>query len=102
MGGQNVVTGTVTGNGNGHIVAEVEGGDRFDLPARSDVSVGDQVRFSVRRDKIRVVSRAVQELNTLHGKVVNVEYQGTFVKVGLNTHQDDEFIVYMDDREYFR
>ncbi|WP_371228191.1 ABC transporter ATP-binding protein [Roseovarius sp. 2305UL8-3] len=101
MGGQNVVTGTVSGNANGHIVAEVEGGDRFDLPAKADVSIGDQVRFSVRRDKIRVVKKAEQDLNTLRGEVVNVEYQGTFVKVGLDSHQDDEFIVYMDDREYF-
>jgi putative spermidine/putrescine transport system ATP-binding protein len=101
MGGQNVITGTVTANGEGRILAEVESGDRFDFPARGEVSVGDQVRFSVRRDKIRVVSEARQDLNSLHGEVTNVEYQGTFVKVGLDTHQDDEFVVYMDDHEYF-
>lgn len=101
MGGQNVVTGTVTSKTDDLIVAEVAGGDRFDMPANGAVAVGDQVRFAVRRDKIRVVGKAGQDINTLRGEVVNVEYQGTFVKVGLHTHQDDEFIVYMDDREYF-
>ena len=101
MGGQNVVTGTIAATNGAQVVAEAEGGARFDLPVKSDVSIGDPVRFAVRRDKIRIVSKAQQDANTLQGEVVNVEYQGTFVKVGLNTPQDDEFIVYMDDREYF-
>ena len=101
MGGQNVVTGTVTSQRDGHVMAEAEGGHSFDFPARGEMSVGDTVRFAVRRDKIRVVTKASGVGNTLQGEVVNVEYQGTFVKVGLSTHQDDEFIVYMDDREYF-
>ena len=101
MGGQNVVTGTVTNAGNGRITAEAADGARFDFSAKGDVTVGETIRFSVRRDKIRVVAQAGQDMNTLQGKVANVEYQGTFVKVGLNTHQDDEFIIYMDDRAYF-
>ena len=84
-----------------HVVAEAAEGARFDLNAKSSVSKGDQIRFAVRRDKIRVVAKAHQDINTLKGEVVNVEYQGTFVKVGVNTAQEDEFVVYMDDREYF-
>ena len=101
MGGQNVVAGTVSEINGDHVVAEAAEGARFDLNAKSSVSKGDQIRFAVRRDKIRVVAKAHQDINTLKGEVVNVEYQGTFVKVGVNTAQEDEFVVYMDDREYF-
>ena len=75
-------------------------GEDHRFETRSDPGGGFDL-FSVRRDKIRVVAQAGQDMNTLQGKVANVEYQGTFVKVGLNTHQDDEFIIYMDDRAYF-
>lgn len=101
MGGQNVVTGTVIDADSNRIVAEAPDGTKFDFPPKGGVAVGDSIRFAVRRDKIRVVASANQNTNTLHGRVANVEYQGTFVKVGFHTDQDDEFIVYMDDRTYF-
>ncbi|WP_282129021.1 ABC transporter ATP-binding protein [Roseobacter litoralis] len=101
MGGQNVVTGTIAATNGSQVVAEAEGGARFDLPVKRDMAIGDPISFAVRRDKINIVSKAEQDMNTLQGEVINVEYQGTFVKVGLNTTQDDEFIVYMDDRAYF-
>ena len=101
MGGQNVVSGVIAAKNGDHLVAEASGGERFDLPAKADSAIGDPVSFAVRRDKIRVVNKSQQETNTLRGEVINVEYQGTFVKVGLNTPQDDEFIIYMDDGEYF-
>jgi len=69
--------------------------------AEHEMSVGDPISFAVRRDKIRIVFEASQDMNTLTGEVINVEYQGTDVKVGLNTAQDDELIAYMDDRECF-
>lgn len=101
MGGQNVVTGTIVKADSDSILAETPDGTTFDFAAKGKVNVGDQVRFSVRRDKINVVGKASQQKNTLNGEVANVEYQGTFVKVGLTTSQDDEFIIYMDDRAYF-
>ncbi len=101
MGGQNVVTGTVIKAGSERIVAEAADGAKFDFATKREVAVGEAIRFSVRRDKIHVVPRAEQDINAMQGEVANVEYQGTFVKVGLNTRQDDEFIIYMDDRAYF-
>ena len=101
MGGQNVLSGKVLQSDGQEILAESPDGSKFDFAAKGPVTEGDTVRFSVRRDKIHVVSAARQDKNTLKGEVANVEYQGTFVKVGLNSQQDDEFIIYMDDRAYF-
>ncbi|WP_281983214.1 ABC transporter ATP-binding protein [Thalassorhabdomicrobium marinisediminis] len=101
MGGQNVIVGQVAEAHADRVIAQAADGALFDLAPNSAVTVGDPIRFAVRRDKIRVVSETHQPMNSLQGSVVNVEYQGTFVKVGVNTAQDDEFIVYMDDRTYF-
>jgi putative spermidine/putrescine transport system ATP-binding protein len=101
MGGQNVVSAIVTEIERGHVIGKINAETRCDLTARGEIAVGDQIRFAIRRDKIRIVSKVRQPTNTLHGTVTNIEYQGTFVKVGLKTHQTDEFIIYMDDQKYF-
>lgn len=101
MGGQNVVSGNVAEIRGDHVIAEVGGEGRFDFVARTPLRVGDPVRIAVRRDKTRIVEAAGQAENALQGEVVNIEYQGTFVKVGLDTHQEDEFLVYMDDQSFF-
>jgi putative spermidine/putrescine transport system ATP-binding protein len=101
MGGQNVVTCQVARAVNGSVIAQASDGSRFEFDARRDVKQGDDVRFAVRRDKIRVLKSVEQDKNTMSGEVASVEYQGTFVKVGMTTPQDDEFIVYMGDDDYF-
>ena len=54
----------------------------------------------MRRDRIRAAD-APAPRNGISGQVVNIEYQGTFVKVALDTGLREEFIIYMDDEEFF-
>ena len=71
-----------------------------DLLAVPDTKVGAPVNFSVRRDHIRLVDEAGQR-NGTRGKVVNVEYQGTYVKVALDTGSREEFIVYLNEADFY-
>lgn len=101
MGGQNVVSGKVVNRDVDKVTAQGEQGDSFEFKPSTDVNVGELVRFAVRRDRIRLQKTAMSKANQLEGEVSNVEYQGTFVKVGLVTNQDDEFVAYVADEEYF-
>jgi putative spermidine/putrescine transport system ATP-binding protein len=107
MGGQNVLSGrfeTMTGG-----VAELRGpnGEHFAVPlsARSDAT---DVFFAVRRDHVSLVraGKADAAVNTVKGRVLAVEYQGTFVKVKLEPPQpqasaDDDFVAYVEEGAYF-
>ena len=96
-----MLTGKVTGvddqgmttvEGIGDCVHKVRPVDR--------VETGQEIRFSVRRDRIRL-ARTAGDRNGLSGTVINTEYQGTFVKIALDTGDREEFIVYLDDDIYF-
>lgn len=99
MGGQNVLTGKVTGTGE-QGAAVVGAGGTYMVKALEKVEAGQEMRFSVRRDRIRL-GKDAQGQNGLSGTVTNIEYQGTFVKVALDTGQREEFIIYLDDDVYF-
>lgn len=101
MGGQNVLAGKVEKvNGNVAVVAGPDGTE-YDLIDAPRLKSGDAVKFSVRRDRIDLSDTRSEARNAASGKVINVEYQGTFVKVSLDTGRREEFIVYMDDEDYF-
>ena len=70
-------------------------------PCTKDVKAGDAIKFSVRRDRIIIGGKSKGQENTLAGKVTNLEYQGTFVKVSIETPSRDEFIVHLADNLYF-
>lgn len=101
MGGQNVLSGVVeSADGKGTVVRTADGA-LHDLPASNEAKSGDPVNFSVRRDHIALADEASARRNSTRGKVVNVEYQGTFVKVALDTGSREEFIAYLDDDEFY-
>lgn len=101
MGGQNVFSGKVEAlSTDGSATVSGPTGIRYQVSGCGNVKKGDDLRFSVRRDRIDMVD-AIPEANGVSGKVINVEYQGTFVKVALETGLGEEFIVYMDDGDYF-
>ncbi len=101
MGGQNVLSGIADATDESGTVVRSRDGRFHDLPRVADVKTGDAVNFSVRRDRIRLSDNAGNNRNGTAGTVINVEYQGTFVKVALDTGSREEFIVYLDDDEYF-
>jgi putative spermidine/putrescine transport system ATP-binding protein len=105
MGGQNVLSGTVSRHGEGTIEIEGPHGRVFVAhsggPARS---AGAAMSFSIRRDRIhlaRGAGEAAGRPNALVGRVTEIEYQGTFVKVTLDVDQKDPFVVFLPDTEYF-
>ena len=100
MGGQNVVSARVITSGE-TVTAEGTEGGRYDFAARGTVRPGEDVRFAVRRDKVRLEPGNRPGANALPGKVVNVEYQGTFVKVELATAQQEEFVAYLPESDFF-
>lgn len=101
MGGQNVLTGKVTGmDGGGIATVQGSGNSVFGVKIRESVEVGQDMRFSVRRDRIRL-NGAAEGRNSISGTVTNTEYQGTFVKIALDAGEREEFIIYLDDDAYF-
>ncbi|SSC72185.1 unnamed protein product [Ciceribacter sp. T2.26MG-112.2] len=100
MGGQNVVSARVIFSGEIITAQDSEGG-HYDLAASAAVNPGQDIRFAVRRDKIRLEPGNEPAANALSGKVVNVEYQGTFVKVELATTQHEEFIAFLPESDFF-
>jgi putative spermidine/putrescine transport system ATP-binding protein len=100
MGGQNVLSGVADSAGPDGMSVRTADGMLYDLAPEAGVKPGDRVNFSIRRDHIKLVDDAGQR-NGARGKVVNVEYQGTFVKVALDTGSREEFIVYLGEDEFY-
>jgi putative spermidine/putrescine transport system ATP-binding protein len=100
MGGQNVIAARVTVAAD-EVQAEGAEGYQYTFAPRAAVKPGQDIRFAVRRDKIRLAQGQSPAANTMPGKVINVEYQGTFVKVELATAQDEEFVAYLPESDYF-
>jgi putative spermidine/putrescine transport system ATP-binding protein len=109
MGGQNVLTGrleTIAG-GLGTLVGEH--GERFAMQMDGlRALVGQTLYFAVRRDHVRLEPRAAGEaapVNSVTGRVRAIEYQGTFVKVTLESSSSttgSQFVVYVEEGNYFR
>ncbi len=101
MGGQNVMSGTVEETGAMTTVVRAKDGTLHDLPAVAGAKAGEVVNFSVRRDRIRLADSKGEGRNAAEGTVTNIEFQGTFVKVALDTGSREEFIAYIDDEAYY-
>lgn len=100
MGGQNVITGKVDSEKNGLTTIIDEAGNHFE--AKCDgLKAGDEAKIAVRRDRIMIGNQANGHRSALAGKVTDLEYQGTFVKVSIETTGRDEFIVHLTDDVFF-
>ncbi len=101
MGGQNVMAGTVDStDASGGAVVAMPNGTRHDLTKAHGARVGAPIRFSIRRDRIRLVNSPADR-NGISGQINNIEYQGSFVKIALDTGLREEFIVYVDDDTFY-
>ncbi|MDE3239050.1 MAG: ABC transporter ATP-binding protein [Paracoccaceae bacterium] len=101
MGGQNVLSGKIESLSSGAAVVMTPNGFRHDLKVGLGFSIGDLVNFVVRRDHIHLTDVADLRRNCATGRVINVEYQGTFVKLAIDTGSREEFIAYINDQAYF-
>jgi putative spermidine/putrescine transport system ATP-binding protein len=101
MGGQNTLKGKLEASKTNTLSVLGPENTRFTIPADIAAKPGDEVRFSVRRDRINMSAKPTAKINAMSGTVTNVEYQGTFVKVALATPTKEEFVVYLSDQTYF-
>jgi putative spermidine/putrescine transport system ATP-binding protein len=108
LGGQNVLSGRVERVGEGHVVLSQPNRSGIQVGLGSDprVSVGDRIDLAVRRDDIELMRVDVGGLGdgmtALPSRVVAIEYQGSFVKVMLDTVPDEDFVAYVPERIFFR
>jgi putative spermidine/putrescine transport system ATP-binding protein len=104
MGGQNVLTGTVTdGAAPGAIRLKAADGSQFETKADGERSKSE-LSVAVRRDRIGLRRRngdaPSNAVNSLWGVVSATEYQGSYVKVTLDVG-GREFVANVSDRDYF-
>jgi putative spermidine/putrescine transport system ATP-binding protein len=108
LGGQNVLSGKVEKIGEGHVVLSQpnRSGIQVGLGADTRLAVGDRIDLAVRRDDIELMRVDAPGLGNgataLPSRVVAIEYQGSFVKVMLDTLPDEDFVAYIPERTFFR
>jgi putative spermidine/putrescine transport system ATP-binding protein len=107
MGGQNVLSGKVVGHEGQTAVLTGRSGERFAVPnGGRSIGQGQTVHFAVRRDRVHLRSggldAASPEANSVSGAVYAIEYQGTFVKVTLQTRDGEDFVANVADAEFFK
>ena len=103
IGGQNVLSGTVTETGAGTVTID-SGGQRIRVSA-PDVApaIGSTFQFAVRRDRVRLQRAGAEPLavNMVSGRVSAMEYQGSWLKITLEEESGEEFVVNQSDSTFF-
>ena len=102
MGGQNVLTGTVDSNSGNVVKLKSADGAVFETKTgEATPSVGSTMSVSVRRDQISLRrGEDTSDVNSIAGVVEATEYQGSYVKVTINT-AGGVFVANVSDRAYF-
>ena len=101
MGGQNVISGKVDKVTDGLAKILDDADNQFAVACNSAVKPGDDIKLAIRRDQIRIGDSAGQHSSALTGTVTDLEYQGTFVKVGIEIPGHEGFIVHLPDEAFF-
>jgi putative spermidine/putrescine transport system ATP-binding protein len=108
LGGQNVLSGKVEKVGEGLVVLSQPNRSEIQIRLGTDVrvAVGDRIDLAVRRDDIELVRAdaggPADGATALPSRVTAIEYQGSFVKVMLDTVPDEDFVAYIPERTFFR
>ncbi|MBS0518621.1 MAG: ABC transporter ATP-binding protein [Proteobacteria bacterium] len=107
LGGQNVLSGRVQSVDGDSIVVASPQLHGIEVPLRKGLvpEPGGDVDFAVRRDEVALVrpgaSGPPPHGAAISSRVVAVEYQGSFVKVMLDTVPGREFVAYVPERRFF-
>ena len=104
MGGQNVLHGVVQSTAGSTISLRSENGLNYEVGSEGiKASAGDVVHISVRRDHTDLVKSEAknEQPNCVSGTVIAIEYQGTYVKVTLDTPDNHEFVSHVPDHIFF-
>lgn len=100
MGGQNVLTGHVAETDGDTAIVAMEDGARFRVPGHGTDAEGKRLSISVRRDKIDVALPTEGEpmpVNSVKGTIRATEYQGSYLKLTVETATSDDFVVNLRD-----
>ena len=101
MGGQNVLTGKVEGPSGDLLRARTVEGWTFEMPAgSSSFAPGATVSAAIRRDRVTLRKRDAATAvpsNAVPGLVEATEYQGSYIKVTLNTGMVHAFVANVSD-----
>jgi putative spermidine/putrescine transport system ATP-binding protein len=105
MGGQNVLSGAVAEVGGGAVTVD-SGGKKVMISAPPTLpAVGSTFQVAVRRDRVRLqrapTDRPAPALNTVHGRVSAMEYQGSWLKIVVEDACGEEFVVNQADSIFF-
>ncbi len=106
MGGQNVLSGRVTGGEGARLAIELGNGGRAEFaPPATPPATGATAYLSIRRDRIRLRKTSGDggqaPVNMVTGSVRAIEYQGSWVKVTVEGASPEDFVVNLPDTEYF-
>ncbi|MBB6407626.1 ABC transporter ATP-binding protein [Mesorhizobium sangaii] len=99
MGDHNVISGRVTGQRDGMVVFDVNGGASVAASGRSR-DVGAPIDIAIRTDHVRIGTAPSPGLG-FTGIVSNIEYRGATVKLSVTGAGIDDFTVIVDDSDFF-
>lgn len=106
IGGQNVIGARVVQIAGDDAVLTTAGGARLRVPdGAARLSPGKDVHVAVRRDRL-ALRRSHREVteddgNKLAGMVESIEYQGSYVKLGVDVGSSEEFVAQVSDELFF-
>lgn len=107
LGGQNVLTGQINRVNGTRATMVSASTNSIEIPLRPDMPLrnGQRIDIAVRRDHVELLRSdtiGIHENRTsVPGTITSVEYQGNFVKVGLEAAGEEEFVAYVPERRFF-
>jgi putative spermidine/putrescine transport system ATP-binding protein len=107
IGGQNVFSGTVQGVTNEVATVFLDGGEPLLLQGLANPKKGDSIDCCIRRDRVTVEKMKDEtvgrgDANTVRGRVEAIEYQGSYVKLMLDSPGPEEFVAHVPDVDFFK
>ncbi len=99
MGDHNVISGRVTGNQDGMVVFDVNGGGSLAASGKPQ-EAGQPIDIAIRTDHVRIGAAASPGLG-FTGIVSNIEYRGATVKLSVTGAGIGDFTVIVDDSDFF-
>ena len=99
MGDHNVISGRATGNRDGMVMINVNGGGSL-AASGAPQEAGAPVDIAIRTDHVRIGEPPAPGLG-FTGIVSNVEYRGSSVKLLVNGAGIEDFTVILDDTDFF-
>ncbi|UVK44934.1 ABC transporter ATP-binding protein [Mesorhizobium sp. AR07] len=99
MGDHNVISGRVTGERDGMVVFDVNGGASL-AACGQDQKPGAPIDIAIRTDHVRIGEPPAPGLG-FTGIVSNIEYRGATVKLSVTGAGIDDFTVIIDDSDFF-